>query len=763
MNKTRTREEIIEDIRNLVKTKGYIYALCMILIEDFAFNLEEIHKTDVHERMSLNEAAFLVRLLIQDEIDLSAPDRLQDLMGLKQKTYELMKELHNSFLNLEKLLGSISKDSSEEGMKQFFLEPDVVVESIFYFGTGIYYIQYLEFLEEKYKYDEDWLLGERNFDTSASKKVAFTIKEILELKGKQNVIPLGLKEKIPETIEKIKKKHPGDWEEHMEKLSKEILAMEWYQYSILLNNAQGSNKKFGREELESFCKSLLELLVVRKSDFENDSGIDSFIKNFSIDLEVFRKQEFKAMGEFNPLTAQPVIPLDETRYFVPIPFLVFEAIYQSPYYWMLNTTYEDQAGHNRGKVGEEIVYNLLSKVFGEDKTFKSVKIKESKKTTETDIDVLCVLGSKALCIQVKSQKLTELSRTGDAIRLVKDFERAVQGAYEQARVSRREILRKEAKFYDENEKEITLPEGIDEVYIMGVTTENYPTLNHQLKLMLNKKSADPYPVFLTIFDLQLVAHYLKDPYDFLYYIRQRISLINYFEAAEEIVYLGYHLIRKLWKHSGGEKYFIPEHYGQLIDRNYYPPKLGLKVSDEGDAIKNRWMNEEFNDLCNRLKTLGEPRITDIIFHLLDLSGKAVQQLMSSMTQTKQKTLRDGKQYNFSIPPGGGAGGLHFGITYVSLNSDNMSELKKKLLRLSQVRKYINKGDVWVGFGSVKSSDAIIDGVVFSDQKWEFNQELEDRARKELPKKGTAIRLRKVGRNELCVCGSPLKYKKCCGA
>ena len=755
----RTREEIIGDIKGLVKTKGYIYALCMILIEDFHFNAEEIHKANIRARLNLNEAAFLIRLLVQNEIDLSAPDKLQDLMELKQKTYELMEELHHSFVDVEKLLRSISENPSEEGMKQYFLEPEIIVESIFYSGTGIYDIQHLEFLGEKYKYDKNWLLEKRSFDVEASKKIVLTIKKILQNKTTDNINLLGLKEKTPEMVEGIKKEHPDDWEKYVEM----IPAMELYQYNTLLKNAKGDKKGFGREELESFCRNLLDVCVIRKSDFEDDSSIDSFLKNFSIDLEVCRKKEFKVMGEFNPLTAQPIIQLDEARYFIPLPFLVFESIYQSPYYWTIKTPYEDQAGHNRGKAGEEIAYNLLSEVFGKNRTFKSVKIKKGKKTTATDIDVLCILGSKALCIQVKSKKLTALSRTGDAISLVEDFAKAVQGAYEQACVSRQEILSKEAKFYDENGEEMTLPEGIDEVYIMGVTTENYPTLAHQSKLMLNKEGSDPYPVFLTIFDLQLVAHYLNDPYDFLYYVRQRISLMDYFIAEEEIVYLGYHLTNKLWKHPGGDKCQLNADYGQLIDRNYYPFKLGLEVSDEEDAIKNRWMNDEFNDLCNRLKTLDEPRITDIIFHLLDMSGEAIQQLMKYIAQTKQKTLQDGKWHNFSIPPIDEAGGLHFGITYVSLNSDDMDELRKKLLGLSQVRKYIGKGDIWIGFGSVKSSDAIIDSVVFSDQKWEFDQEMEDRARRELPKQGTAIRLKKVGRNDPCVCGSPLKYKKCCGA
>ena len=113
--------------------------------------------------------------------------------------------------------------------------------------------------------------------------------------------------------------------------------------------------------------------------------------------------------------------------------------------------------------------------------------------------------------------------------------------------SRLKILEKESKFIDDAGKEIQLSEEIDEVYIMGITTENYPSLTHQSHVMLNKKNDDPFPIVLTIFDLELLTHYLDDPYDFLYYIKQRISLMDYFKADEEMVFLGYHLDQKLWK------------------------------------------------------------------------------------------------------------------------------------------------------------------------------------------------------------------------
>ena len=115
-------------------------------------------------------------------------------------------------------------------------------------------------------------------------------------------------------------------------------------------------------------------------------------------------------GNYNIINSHPLIKLDEERYFIPIVFLLFEAVYEAPFYWMWleDKSYRNQLADNRGKVGEEIVYDLLLKTFGMQRTFKSVKI-IGKGNDVTDIDALCVLGSIALCVQVKSKKLTELS------------------------------------------------------------------------------------------------------------------------------------------------------------------------------------------------------------------------------------------------------------------------------------------------------------------------------------------------------------------
>jgi len=225
------------------------------------------------------------------------------------------------------------------------------------------------------------------------------------------------------------------------------------------------------------------------------------------------------------------------------------------------------------------------------------------------------------------------------------------------------------------------------------------------------------------------------------------------------------LHRKLWRIPNTDMVSIDASLGQLVDRNYYPLKAGIEISDKGDVLKSMWRSEGFDKLCKRLKTLEEPKISDIIFYLLDFDGDTRENLVKFILQTKKKTLQDYKSHNFSIPPNKeDRKGDRVGVTYFSLNSDDLDKLKKRLLTLAQARKYKSKGDVWIGFGSLRSSDEIIDLIVYIDEPWEYDKEEEDHSKALLGDNGhgTMIRIgKKVGRNELCPCGSGLKYKKCC--
>src|ERR1700674_3335066 len=103
----------------------------------------------------------------------------------------------------------------------------MLMEPIFYSGTGVYDFQYLEFLDRKYKYDKKWLTKEKNYEISDVKKIVNKIKDILLFKA-EKVHLHDLKETLPKKIMELKKKNPKeDWEKNAREL---LPLMEFYQY-----------------------------------------------------------------------------------------------------------------------------------------------------------------------------------------------------------------------------------------------------------------------------------------------------------------------------------------------------------------------------------------------------------------------------------------------------------------------------------------------------------------------------------------------------
>ncbi len=768
---TRDSRDVIVDIKELVNSKGYIYALCLIIMEDFHFDAEHIHEINMRSRLNKNEVSLILGLIIQNPISLEKPDSPVELISLKNMTYSLMEELHGTTMTpiINKFKPLVENANIEFSKRDFFCGEDLYIEPIFYSGDGLYDFQYMEFLKNKYKYDEPWLNENKNFYFDEVIEITSQLK-LLHQKKISKVNFIGLKENRSKIIKEFKKNKSIPKKDRNENIDEYLTMMEFYQYFELFETEIHIEKELTSEEIaergwESFYDGLINLFCVSKSDFDNNLDVSSYLYNFSIPLNsIGLNKGFENIGDFNLFSARPIISLSSERFFIPITFSVFEAVYESPYYWLLeDKKYKSKLAANRGKVGEEIAYDLLKKVFGAQRVFKSVRIESKKGHDDTDIDVLCVLGSIALCVQVKSKKLTQLSRKGDFQQLNKDFKGAVQDAYEQGIVCRNRIIEKTANFYNSDGERIKLSEGIEEVYILGVTTENYPTLTHQTSSLLIKEESAPEPLFLTIFDLELVLFYLDSPYDFMYYVRQRIDLMEYFFAIEEIHYLGYHLINKLWKDPEADFIQLDPGLGQLIDRNYYPFKLGIETSKKNDKIENRWKNKDFEILCNQIDEINSPKKTDIIFQLLDWTPDTRDNLIKQIKVAKENTIKDGSSHNFSIMAG--LERSSFGLTFISWDNNNVNDLNSWLLRLSKGRKYKSKADIWIGIGCLRSSGRLVDSIVFSNVNWEFDENLEEENKILFSdkNKGTPIKLgKKIGRNEICRCGSGLKHKKCCG-
>src|SRR5690606_25286745 len=134
----------------------------------------------------------------------------------------------------------------------------------------------------------------------------------------QKVNFFSLKEKLPEIIEKIKEENPS---ENVEEHLKEVLpAYEFYQYVNLFfdlpkHDSSVDFNTLPQDAWKSFYKNLIELFVIRKEDFDDNSSIDSFLSNFSLRINTNNlNSHFERVGDFNLFNAQPILQLDNDRF-----------------------------------------------------------------------------------------------------------------------------------------------------------------------------------------------------------------------------------------------------------------------------------------------------------------------------------------------------------------------------------------------------------------------------------------------------------------
>jgi hypothetical protein len=279
---------------------------------------------------------------------------------------------------------------------------------------------------------------------------------------------------------------------------------------------------------------------------------------------------------------------------------------------------------------------------------------------------------------------------------------------------------------------------------------------HQLDVYLRKQADDPFPVAISMFDLDMLAFYLADPFEFAYYLRQRTALSAYYKAETEMSLLGLHLKRKLFKEKKADFEVVGSSFAQLVDANFPVLRGSVPMTAAAEKLHHQWKNPEFQILVDQAKSTNEPRFCDVVFFLYDLAGDGADKLIQTLKMLKGRTAVDHRSHDARMPFSDGRGG-----TTIVSEPSSPAALRQKLSGLSRLAKYKSKADDWLGLGCLAMSDRLVDAMVFSKEPWKPDPELEElskhlRGRLMLPSG------KRVGRNQPCPCNSGKKYKYCHG-
>lgn len=700
--------DTIRKIEELTTEPGFIYTLAFILLRDLFLDPTTLAEIDWQDHLNVQELTFLIGLLVKRPINLEIPSE-EDSARRFEEVYRLFLELHkdHSHRFFEKLGDHIKhptpNESIEDNYRRMFGDGKLMTEPIFYSGSGAHDFQYLEFAAEKYREDEPWILDHVGIPVAVMADIARKVKKLHEHKLAT---------------------HPG----------------------------------IDRGDFSQMCTVLLSVLCFEAQDLADATYADAFIQAFSLTPGAANVR-LQVPGQYNELQARPIVELPDGRYFLPIAFNLSESIYESPFYWMnRDALYIETAKRHRGEFAERKTAALLRSVFGNHRVFAKVKIKKGKKETVTDIDVLALAGNRAVIAQVKSKRLTELAKMGDDGKLASDFDGAIQGAYDQGLASRRALVDKENKLFID-EHEIRLVEEVADAYILCVSLDYYPAVLHHVDAYLNRQPGDPLPVALSIFDLDVLAHYLKDPFEFLYYLHQRVRFAGYFRADSEMTLLGFHLKHKLYPQGGTDAELLDSSFGQLIDANFSVVRGTVPTSEAANKLFADWKNEDFQRLIEQTESAGKAGFTDALFFLYDLAGSGADELIKRIKHAKLQTLTDGQSHNAAL--------LYThekrGITILS-EPAFPDVMQRRLMSLAMIRKYKSRADSWLALGSIAESPNLVDAMAFSRDPWKEDPAMEKLVSERFSGGGRILSPsgRKIGRNEQCPCGSGKKFKRCHG-
>lgn len=714
-NNVREEKQIFGDLVKLCTSPGYAHVIAYFCFKDNIIGYaDKIKPEDIldkysNERLVRTEISTLIGLLFKKEIDfnLPKPDKMQKLI---EETEFLLKEIHQSMM-VPMIADFDPSKINQEGFNPF-AKGSAMREPIFYCGESAYNFQYLDFTPKKYTKDDHWIKRNKGFSINDAREVIRCIADI------QN-------KKMMSNLEELKRKTADGW-----------------------------------TMFPAFTFTTSE--IVSQSDLDR-SIIDKVLKAFT-PSDGMRNQEFNALNDFNITNAYPILDLGSEKYLLFQYYSLVEALYETPFYWLISDqSYSNEAMKNRGFFTENFSKEKLESVFGKKRVFSNINIIDSNKNIAGEIDVLVVFANRAIVLQAKSKRLTIESRKGNDSTIKDDFKKSIQDSYDQALSCSKLITDKKYKLFDANGVEINISREFKEIYIFCIVSDHYPALSFQTHQFLNYQKTEIIlpPFIMDVFLLDVMSEMLHTPLLFLSYVNRRMLFFEKIIASHELTILSYHLKQNLWVDSEYDMFCLSDDISVDLDVAMLVRREGLPGDATPEGILTRSKDTMISRLINEIEMMENPGTIDLGFVLLSLSEDTIYEISNGIENIANLARADGKHHDFTVE----IGGVSTGLT-IHCNNDPMNVAGKKLESHCVIRKYTQKAKSWFGICLDPDSLSIRFGLGL-DYEWKWSVDMEDIARHfpvghRISNFGTKeITSRKIGRNELCPCGSGVKYKKCC--
>lgn len=703
--------EIFSELEELCGSAGYIHLYADLVFRNtfvrFAEGIkgEDFHESFGRDHLIRTELTTLLGMILKQTIDFTIPaaDRMAEL---GTRTLTLLEELHTSLAG--PMRPTTDTATTDDFMKIDFTRGAVLREPIFYTGESAYASQYRDFAPRKYRADEEWLEANRGFTIAQAAKVGVAILALEQVRLGE--IYNSLRAGIPENFTLL----PG------------------------------------------FAFTPQE---VTDRSGESETTVRNVLNAFSV-AEADRNGTFQALNDFNLANAQPIIRGESGTFILFQAYTFYEALYESPFYWMLqDATYKDTALQHRGEFSEEFSAQCLARVFGIKHTHVNVLIQEDAATTAGEIDNLVLFGNRAVVVQAKSKRLTMEARKGNDGAIQKDFSAGITDAYQQALLCARHLLRREKRVVGKDGNPLAIPK-LKKIYLLCLVSDHYPALSFQAGEFLTPVISPeiPAPFVTDLFTLDVMTEMLDSPLHFLSYIDRRTGYGDKVVAGHELTILGYHLSSNLWLSSDTDRIWLYDDLASSLDAAMAVRRDGVPGERTPPGILTLTKGSAYDRLIAQIDNDPRGDLVDLGFMLLQMSSESAAQLSQGIDYATHRARETGAVHDVSMGSGKDAG-----ITVHSSYRPFQEGIERLQVHVL-AKKYQQKAPSWFGVAVHPDDQSLLYG--YNAQfEWGHDEALEEASHSMSSGLGMKFengkpRKRKIGRNDPCPCGSGKKYKKC---
>lgn len=664
--KQRTELEIFEELGVLAQSDGAMHSISAMIYRDWVIKVDMLEGkvVDTPERrwstskLNNNELQLLIGLTVQSPSP-KTYTVVPNNDGFAERADHLLREFHDTVVfdfasRIDPAKPSFNDKTESLGA--------AAREAIYYGADSFYLHQFEKFSRHRYREDGDWLL----------KNVGLSIRPILD---------------IAHYI--------------VDRLGKQMT------YGAHLPTKTDSE----------YLGELTTSLLISKSELISKFGekAKSFIERFSIPA-ADANAKFTSPFAINEVNMTPLVDIGD-HLFIPNQYRLLQAIYESPFYWMMaDPNYRDIAADNRGNFLEKTTAQLFRTVFGDENVHLNVTIHRNRREIAGEADVLVVYGEFVIVVQAKSKRVTIKARAGDADALNSDFNGAIQSPYEQA-FEFSNLIRSGAECVLKDGKVLTFQPTV-RLFPAVILSDPFPGVTFFSNFML-KRSVGIAPIIWDLGVLDCVARILPTPLDFLFYLKCRSDSFDSIHSDSEYNFLGFHLRSKLVRWPDSDMMMLDRDFATVIDDYMIASDVGVE-SERPIGVVERLKIPIVSELLTSLKK-APPALASVVIDLYDFSSAALEDVSKQIISLRAEVTSGKALKAFSILTETG------GLTYVVCQRCNET-FRSAAHRIGAKHKYDNQRDRWYVIVDSVDTSSPVDALLPILGRWKEDADLAENSR-----------------------------------